>query len=76
MTQTIPAYINVAEIKAKYAPYNTFPEFEQGYQAYMEGRVPAWDIPGVAGQAYDRGANAAMEVLAASRWVETNVGKD
>ena len=71
-----PAYVNVEEIKAEYAPYHTMIEFEQGYADYMAGKVPAFDIPGVAAQAYDRGGNAAMQVLAAARWVETNVGSN
>jgi len=75
MNQT-PSYVNVAEIKAKYAPYNTFPEFEQGYTAYMSGMGKLVNLDGVAGQAYDRGAEAAMKVKAATRRVEQNVGSN
>jgi hypothetical protein len=44
----------------RYRPYHTMPEFKHGYDDYVAGRVPAWDIPNVAGQAYDRGAELAM----------------
>jgi hypothetical protein len=40
-----------AEIE-RYAPYHTFPEFERGYWEYPSLR----ELDGVAGQAYDRGA--------------------
>ena len=69
-------YVNVQEIKARYAPYHTMPEFEQGYADYMAGKIFIANIPGVGGQAYDRGAEAAMKVKNAARWVEVNVGKD
>ncbi len=52
----------VEQIKAEYAPYNKMPEFEEGYLMYMFGKVPAYEIGGVAGQAFDRGAEAAMRV--------------
>ncbi len=51
--------LSQAEID-RYAPYHTFPEFELGFDAYVAGLVPAFDIPGVAGQAYDRGGECAM----------------
>jgi hypothetical protein len=44
-----------AEIE-RYAPYHTFPEFERGYMEYPSRR----EMEGVAGQAYDRGAELAM----------------
>jgi len=45
-----------------YAPYHTFPEFDDGITAYMEGRH---DNPhdGVAAQAWDRGSEYAMRVV-------------
>jgi hypothetical protein len=54
-----------------YAPYDKMPEFAQGYADYMAGKAPAFDIPGVAGQAYDRGANYAMKV---ETWRRMNGG--
>jgi hypothetical protein len=48
-----------AEIE-RYAPYHAMAEFKQGYDDYVAGHVPAFDIPGVAGQAYDRGGECAM----------------
>lgn len=67
-------YVNAATVKARYAPYDKMAAFEEGYRAYMEGRVPAHAIGGVEGQAYDRGAEAAMRVLKMERWVAENVG--
>lgn len=68
--------INAEAIKAEYAPYNKMPEFQQGYDYYVAGKVPAFDIPGVAGQAFNRGAEAAMRVQRAEQWVKDNVGLD
>jgi hypothetical protein len=52
----------LAWIKAQYRPYDSMPEFEQGFRAYqLDG--PHRLSPhsgGVAAQAFDRGANAAM----------------
>jgi hypothetical protein len=45
-------------IKEQYAPYNRMPAFELGFDDYNAGRLRAMD--GVAGQAYDRGAEAAI----------------
>ena len=46
----------------RYAPYYTFPEFCLGFHDYSRGN--AWhqhvELNGVAGQAYDRGAECAM----------------
>lgn len=53
----------VEMIKAEYAPYHKMREFQQGYDAYMNGNM--WnehDCEGVAAQAWDRGANAAMRI--------------
>lgn len=66
--------ISVEEIKAEYHPYNLMPEFQQGFDYYVAGKVPAFDIPGVAGQAFDRGAEAAMRVARAAQWIDQNVG--
>jgi hypothetical protein len=49
-----------------YAPYHTFPEFDQGITDYMEGRFenPYTDPrDGVKAQAHDRGAEYAMRVV-------------
>jgi hypothetical protein len=48
------------EIAADYAPYNNFPEFNKGVQDYMD-RIARNMGDGVAAQAYDRGAEAAMK---------------
>lgn len=66
------AYVNVDAIKASYAPYHIMKAFDKGYNDYMAGRLG--DMAGVAGQAYDRGANAAMRVMQANQWVHDNVG--
>jgi hypothetical protein len=57
----------LARIKREYRPYDAMPEFAQGVKAYhLDGahrRNPYEDGPdggGVAAQAWDRGANAAM----------------
>jgi hypothetical protein len=47
------------EIAAEYAPYHTMQAFQLGAQDYMD-RAPLRDFPDVDGQAYDRGAEAAM----------------
>jgi hypothetical protein len=47
----------------QYEPYDKFQEFGEGlvdYQARCIGKRVTKDYDGVAGQAYDRGANAAM----------------
>jgi hypothetical protein len=44
-----------------YAPYHTFPEFEQGILDYQACR-PFRELSGVAAQAYDRGAEYAMKI--------------
>jgi hypothetical protein len=43
----------------QYEPYDKFPEFGEGLADYQARRRDK-DYDGVAGQAYDRGANAAM----------------
>jgi hypothetical protein len=52
----------LARIRHQYRPYDSMPEFEEGYLAYtLDGprrRSPYND--GVKAQAFDRGANAAM----------------
>jgi hypothetical protein len=49
------------EIAAEYAPYHQMKEFQVGAQDYMDGNHRNGDnYNGVAGQAWDRGANAAM----------------
>jgi hypothetical protein len=44
----------------RYAPYHTFPEFKQGFDAYLAGRRYEGDPNSVGGQAADRGAECAM----------------
>ena len=51
--------------REEYAPYHTMPEFQQGYDHYVAGIRPLLKglcepYSGVAGQAYDRGAEFAM----------------
>jgi hypothetical protein len=68
-----------AEIRASYAPYSdltSFPEFEEGFLAYVNWKLGAGldpyedreDMAGqIASQAWARGANAAMRVQQAAR---------
>jgi hypothetical protein len=44
----------------QYEPYDTIPQFGEGFVDYQARRLRNKDFDGVAGQAYDRGANAAM----------------
>ncbi len=67
------AYLDIDALKAEYAPYHTMPEFQQGFDDYNMGEL-ASDIGGVAGQAYDRGAEAAMRIARARDWTARNVG--
>ena len=69
------AYIDVDQIKASYAPYDRHPAFATGYADAISGRRPQ-ELDGVAGQACDRGHEAATRVLRAQRWIEENVGLD
>jgi hypothetical protein len=46
-------------IVKQYEPYNTITEFGEGFVDYQARRRDK-NYDGVAGQAYDRGANAAM----------------
>jgi hypothetical protein len=58
----------LASIRREYAPYDTFPEFDVGFTdcwGYGDHRTRGYD--GVAAQAYDRGANAAMWLWAAQQ---------
>jgi hypothetical protein len=50
----------------QYEPYDAMPEFEEGFADYQKSQ---WnkDYKGVAAQAYDRGANAAMWLWQAQR---------
>jgi hypothetical protein len=52
----------LATIKAQYRPYDTLPEFEEGFRAYQLDGAHRLNphCSTVAGQAWDRGANAAM----------------
>jgi hypothetical protein len=44
----------------EYAPYHTMPEFLLGYHDYLKGQLREYE--GVAGEAYDRGAEFAMRL--------------
>lgn len=74
----IPAYVDVAKIKASYAPYHQYPAFEFGYESYIRGYslVNPKSLSAINQQAFDRGYEAGMKVMAAARWVETNVGSN
>ena len=48
-----------ARICFDYRPYDTMPEFEEGFADHQARRLHE-KYDGVKGQAYDRGANAAM----------------
>jgi hypothetical protein len=55
-----PAAI-LARIKHEYRPYDTMPEFQEGFRAYqLDGPHRRDPYDGVQAQAWDRGANAAM----------------
>jgi hypothetical protein len=55
-----PAAI-LAYVKAQYRPYDTLPEFEEGFEAYgHDGPHRRNPHDGCKAQAWDRGANAAM----------------
>ena len=51
----------------QYEPYDTIVEFGQGFVDYQARRLRNQDYHGLAGQAYDRGANAAMWLWCAQR---------
>ena len=48
-------------ICAAYAPYNAMPEFQHGFDAYRRGDTNPHNADSVEAQAWDRGANAAMQ---------------
>jgi hypothetical protein len=51
----------LAYIFAQYRPYDSMPEFEEGFKAYqLDGPHRRDPYDGVKAQAWDRGANAAM----------------
>jgi hypothetical protein len=51
----------LARIRHQYRPYDTMPEFEEGYLAYhLDGAHRRNLYENVRAQAFDRGANAAM----------------
>jgi hypothetical protein len=51
----------IAYIRAQYRPYDSMPEFQEGFDAYQKDRAYRHDpYDGVKSQAFDRGANAAM----------------
>lgn len=50
-------------IAVQYAPYENYAEFWFGFIDYQNGRACPYGEDSVAGQAWDRGAEAAMRVL-------------
>jgi hypothetical protein len=51
----------LARIRHEYRPYDSMPEFEEGFRAYqLDGATRRDPYEGVKAQAWDRGANAAM----------------
>ena len=63
-------------IAKEYAPYDTFPEFLEGFESYGKPWVCPYDGPGHAGykaQAWDRGLECASRTR---RWVDLNVGSN
>ena len=67
------AYVNLATIRAEYAPYDRYEAFDCGFLAY-QGKAPEKEFHGVYAQAYDRGQECAMRLARANAWVEANVG--
>jgi hypothetical protein len=60
LTPTTPEAI-LARIRHEYRPYDTLPEFEEGFRAYQLDRAHRHNPhTGYKGQAFDRGTNAAM----------------
>jgi hypothetical protein len=68
-------YIDVESIKAEYAPYHTHAAFDFGYDCYELGAYEH-GFTGVAGQAFDRGLEAAMKVQRLARGIAETVGAD
>lgn len=67
------AYIDEQALRDEYYPYNTLTSFDAGWNDYMRG-ADLISRGGVDGQAYDRGAEAAMRLDRMIRWIEANVG--
>jgi hypothetical protein len=62
----------LAYIRAQYRPYDTMPEFQEGFDDWGKyDRPTAFKYDDVAGQAYDRGANAAMLYARAMAHLDT-----
>ena len=53
---------NILTIAAEYAPYNLYPAFQKGFDAYNAGRISNPHGDTADGQAWDRGAECAMRV--------------
>jgi hypothetical protein len=70
----------LARIKAEYRPYDTLPEFQEGFDAYQRGGARrTYEMPprrnphdGYKAQAFDRGANAAMLYARALAHLDAN----
>lgn len=52
----------------RYAPYDTFPEFWDGFDDYNNGKLQ-YDLSGLGGEAYDRGVECSTrrKILERSR---------
>jgi hypothetical protein len=63
--------MNTLIIAREYAPYNLYPAFQKGFDAYNAGCITNPHKDGVEAQAWDRGAECAMRV---KNWDDQNVG--
>jgi hypothetical protein len=68
-------FVDTTALTAKYAPYHHMSTFWLGYDDYMAGKALR-TYRGVAGQAYDRGAQYGAEMLKIIQWEEANIGLD
>jgi hypothetical protein len=50
----------LARLRYEYRPYDSMPEFQEGFDAYQKHRFARDPYDGVKAQAWDRGANTAM----------------
>jgi len=54
--------MTLAELRNEYRPYDTLPAFDEGFRDYQLGNYSyGARYHGVAGQAWDRGAECAMK---------------
>ncbi len=52
----------VNKLRGEYAPYDRMPAFDEGLEDYERGFDRSPRYHGIAGQAYDRGAECAMRM--------------